>query len=309
MNIDLPLRKVNQNPPLSLEDKDPQPPRFYPMLGPGMRVWLLVALYFACSGLLMVLARSNALAWLSAGPDSGYPVDYARWAYAISGILTFAVPAVVFANVFPMERFGWFRLNVKVKPLALVFGVLAMIAFIPAANWLYTLILSSVTDPALKEYQEAVKTGSLWLEQMPGIPDLLVLLLTSALVPAVCEELFFRASLQQLFAEWLPNRVQLAPWFTAVIFSLIHFNPAAFPVIFLAGLMLGYAFHWTGSLRISILMHFLFNGISILENYAEQHSAAVAAWEPSGIFVAGCIAVTFVSFGLVMRFSGMKKQV
>lgn len=291
-----------------MEENDPQPPRFYPMLGPGMRVWLLVALYFACMGLLMVLARSNTFAWLSAGPDDGYPVDYSRWANALSGILVFAVPAVVFANVFPMERFGWFRLNVKIKPLALVFGVLAMIAFIPVADWLYTLILSHVTDPALKEYQEAMQKTSQWSDQMPALRDLFIMLLTSALVPAICEELFFRASLQQLFVEWMPNWSKLSPWFTAAIFSLIHFNPAAFPVIFLAGLMLGYAFLWTGSLRMTILMHFFFNGTSILENYAAQHSPAVAAWEPSGFFVAGCIAVTFVSFGLVMRFSGMKKQ-
>ena len=83
----------------------------------------------------------------------------------------------------------------------------------------------------------------------------------------------------------------------------VHVDPAAMVPIFFAGLLLGYAFYWTGSLRTSILMHFAFNSVSIVLTYIDQHSAAAAAWEFPGWMIGLCAALTFVCFGLLKRFS------
>lgn len=266
-----------------------------------MQLWLIFALYFACVGLLTVLANSSSLGWLSAGPTEGYSVDSVRWGYALGGLIVFALPAIVFANVFPPERFGFFRLDVKVKPSMLLLGALLMIVSILVIDQLDEWGKMLIKDPELLKMEEESSKTNAWFLSMPSAKDLFTCLLTSALAPALVEELFFRATVQQLFTRWT-RKPHLAIWFSAFIFSLFHFNFSALPALMLAGLFLGYAFYLTGSLRLSILMHFLFNGTSILIAWFAQHNAAFNAWEPSKLVVALSFALSFVLFGLMFRF-------
>jgi uncharacterized protein len=274
-----------------LEEPDKQPPRPSIFGGPGMRLWLVVALNFACSGVFVMLARTRNFAWMTAGPGDDYPVDYARFALAIYGVLCFAVPAIVFANVFPMERFGWFKLNRKVPFLPVAIGVLAILFAIFGIDYLYEWFISRITDPNLKEFQALNNQANEWMMTMPAPRDLFVLLFTSALVPAICEELFFRATIQQLFAEWT-RKPHAAVLLTAVLFSLLHNNPAAIVSIFLTGLILGYAFYWTGSLRTTVIMHFIYNASTIIFTYYAERSPALAAWEPSAAIAFSGLAIS-----------------
>ena len=262
---------------------------------PGMKVWLLVALYMACGGILQLASRSSALAWMSAGPDDGYPAFYGRIAWAIYTIVTCALPVIVFANVFPPERFAWFRIGVKVHPRIVVVGILAMISASLGFDQISDWISHAITDPSLKELQDLGTKDSQWVLQMPTVGDLLFCLFANAFIPALCEELFFRAGLQQLFSEWT-KKPHLSVFMSAAFFSFVHFDPAGFPVIFLAGLMLGYAFYWTGSLRAGIAMHFMFNAFSIVVSYFSQHSATVASWNPPIALSMGGLALS----GLLM---------
>ncbi|HTL80517.1 MAG TPA: CPBP family intramembrane glutamic endopeptidase [Bacteroidia bacterium] len=239
-----------------------------------MRVWLLVSLYFACIGLLTMLARVDSLRWIG-GDDTS--VTMGRIALVFQSIILFAIPAVVFANVFPHDRFSFFRLGVKVKWMQFFFGVLAMIVIVPGVDWTYELLRNAMTDPDLKAIQEMGEKSGALLERMPHLGDLFACLFVSALVPAVCEELFFRACIQQSLKEWI-GKPHLAVIITALFFSMLHFNPAGIAGIFISGLMLGYAFEWTGSLRINIAMHFFFNATSLFEEYLAEHSKAVADW-------------------------------
>ncbi|HET6991469.1 MAG TPA: type II CAAX endopeptidase family protein [Bacteroidia bacterium] len=262
-----------------MEENDQPAPRPFMNFGPGMRAILLLALYFSCVGIYTMLARSSSLAWLDAGPDSGYSLTYAMLGLAIGSVLFFAVPAIIYANVFPQERFAFFRLNKPVLPGALIFGALAMIVLIPGIDQVATWISQSITDPDLQSFEEAVQKQNDWFLQMPAFGDLMLCLLVNALIPAVCEELFFRAGIQQILMESARN-IHIPIVSTALIFAFMHFNVSGGALIFLAGLMLGYAFYWTGSLRLTIVMHFFFNAISIIESYIAQHNSSFAKWEP-----------------------------
>jgi membrane protease YdiL (CAAX protease family) len=246
--------------------------------GPGMRLWLLVALNFACVGLFQMMSSSSSLAWMNAGPEDGYPVSYARIAIALTGILFFAVPAIVYANVFPPDRFAFFRTSVRVSPLILLLAGISMVLILPGFDMMYEVIHRSISDPGLKAMQDVGERSAMWVENMPSTGDLFACILVSALVPAVCEELFFRACIQQVVREWT-KKPYLSILISSTFFALIHFNPAGFFVILAAGLMLGYAFERTGSIRTSMLMHFCFNTTSILESFGQQHSGALANWE------------------------------
>lgn len=256
--------------------------------GPGMRAMLLLALYFSCVGIYTMLSHSSSMAWLAADQDSGYSLNYAMLGLAIGSVLFFAVPAIIYANVFPPERFAFFRLNKPVAPLVLLTGALAMIVLIPGIDQVATWISQSITDSDLRSFEDAVQKQNDWFLQMPGFPDMLLCLLVNALVPAICEELFFRAGIQQILME-RTRSPHIPIVSTALIFAFMHFNVSGGALIFLAGLMLGYAFYRTGSLRLTIVMHFFFNGISIIETYVAQHNSAFAKWEPG-------IPVVIISF-------------
>ncbi|MBI3510657.1 MAG: CPBP family intramembrane metalloprotease [Bacteroidetes bacterium] len=268
-----------------------------------MRLWLLIVLNFACVGLFQLFANANSLAWLGAtSPSDGYPLSYARTGQVISEILFFMIPAMVYANIFPMERFSFFRHGVKVDLRILLIGILVMILIIPGLDAIAQYVEMKLMNPDLKIMQETGQQASDWMESMPDAGNLFIVILVSGLVPAVCEELFFRGCIQQVMIEWTKKK-NISVFVTALFFAFIHFNPAGFLSIFLAGLILGYAFLWTGSLRTNVLMHFFFNATSILIEYGNQHSKAVHDWEMPMMVVAVTMLLGAGSFFFLWKFS------
>lgn len=91
-------------------------------------------------------------------------------------------------------------------------------------------------------------------------------LLTLALMPAICEEFFFRGCLQTHLTRH-SRQPQVAIWLTAFIFSLLHLDPVGFlPRLFL-GALLGYVFAASRSLYPGILLHFLNNAAIVVAYY------------------------------------------
>ncbi|MGB3801158.1 MAG: CPBP family intramembrane glutamic endopeptidase [Lewinella sp.] len=96
--------------------------------------------------------------------------------------------------------------------------------------------------------------------------ELVVALLTVAVIPAVAEELMFRGLLQgQLLRRIMSETAAI--WAAAAIFSAIHLEFAGFFPRLLLGALLGYSYRWTGSLLIPLVLHFLFNGLQVVNTY------------------------------------------
>ena len=87
-----------------------------------------------------------------------------------------------------------------------------------------------------------------------------------AILPAFGEEFLFRGVIQQLSVRIFDHRI-MAVWFTAFIFSAIHFQFEGFIPRFILGLYLGYLFLWTNNLWVPIIAHFFNNGIMVLLSY------------------------------------------
>ena len=83
--------------------------------------------------------------------------------------------------------------------------------------------------------------------------------LTGALVPAVCEEFFFRGT---ILSNLLPFGRGVAIIGSAVVFGLMHQNPYQLIYTTVAGLMLGYAYVETKSIWIPTFIHFFNNAFS-----------------------------------------------
>lgn len=95
------------------------------------------------------------------------------------------------------------------------------------------------------------------------------LLLSSALLPALEEECFFRGSLLSVWKEGGEGGSLL---FSALLFSLLHADFLKMPYAFLAGLLLGAAALVSGGWLFPFLLHLCNNLLSILA--AECHFSA-----------------------------------
>lgn len=100
-------------------------------------------------------------------------------------------------------------------------------------------------------------------ENSPALPWQLFIF---AVLPAICEELFFRGAMLHYFRMRMGNHT--AVWLTGLIFSLIHIQVFGFLPRLLMGVWLGYLVVWSGSLIPAVWAHFVFNGTSLVLNAA-----------------------------------------
>lgn len=105
-------------------------------------------------------------------------------------------------------------------------------------------------------------TGLLSFENPIG---LLPIIFVMAVLPGICEELFFRAFLQKQLMRMMGPI--LAIFISAFIFSFFHFQFHGFFGRLALGFLLGWMFWKSGSLYPSMLGHFVFNGVSLLGAY------------------------------------------
>ncbi len=94
------------------------------------------------------------------------------------------------------------------------------------------------------------------------IPEMLLVVLVVAIVPAISEELMFRGYIQRSF-EFKLKPFQAA-LITAIFFSLFHFNPYGILPLAALGLYFGFAAYMSESLVIPVFLHFLNNFFAVM---------------------------------------------
>jgi membrane protease YdiL (CAAX protease family) len=84
--------------------------------------------------------------------------------------------------------------------------------------------------------------------------------LAIVVIGPIVEELLFRGYLQTALSK------RMKQWLAIVVascaFAAIHLQPAAFPMLALVGGVFGFLYHRTGSLRVSMALHMLNNGLA-----------------------------------------------
>lgn len=114
---------------------------------------------------------------------------------------------------------------------------------------------------------------SQWLqEMMPELPnwaeDMFVGLMANpwgyvviGLMAPFVEELVMRGAVLRALLKWNENHwVGIA--ISAVLFALIHANPAQMPHAFLAGLLLGWLYYRSGSILPGVMVHWVNNSVA-----------------------------------------------
>lgn len=144
-------------------------------------------------------------------------------------------------------------------PQVLKFSLSLLIRYLPViwvATAIYTFVLKFLDVPLTE--QEAIN----WFLKMDDPAQWMLSAFTAIIIAPVLEELFFR----RLILNFLANKIHptLALLWSSALFAATHFNYQAFVPIFILGILMGIQYLRTGDIRGSILIHALFNGISVL---------------------------------------------
>ncbi len=99
--------------------------------------------------------------------------------------------------------------------------------------------------------------------------ELAITLGVLALLPAVCEEVFFRGGLQNYLYR-STGRFWWSVIVVSIIFSAVHFSVYGFLSRMLLSIVLGLLYQYSGRLWPSILAHFINNAAAVVVIYVEQ---------------------------------------
>lgn len=92
----------------------------------------------------------------------------------------------------------------------------------------------------------------------------IIQILSTAIVPAVCEEILFRGA---ILSNLMPFGKSTAIFASAFLFGLMHQNPMQLLYTTLLGVVIGYIYVKTRSIWICMLLHFVNNLLTVLEEF------------------------------------------
>lgn len=138
------------------------------------------------------------------------------------------------------------------------------IPLINIANLISLIIIKSLTGKVLMPTMPAAQS----------VTELLIGLTCIALYPAFSEELLFRGIIQTSAESRFKSSNAIL--FTAFLFGLNHFSIQVFTGIFLLGIIFSKITLRSGSLLPAIIIHFINNAVSTIQNYFLDSSSEIS---------------------------------
>lgn len=264
---------------------------------------------------LMVLATVAGVALgLAGGSEVGSRGVFILW-NAFTQIVVFGLPPVAVALMYRRgEEREWLRLDFSGRRWLLALsGVVVLMLLVPLTDWLAVWNdgwhFSGAWENVEREMRRIGEESQALVASTLRECHPLLSLLCVALVPALCEELFFRAGIQNLLQRWFKN-VHVAVWVTAAVFSLAHGEVFAFLPRFLLGGLLGYLYVGGGSLIVNVLAHFFNNAMVVFffwlatpDSGIDPTAPLALDWTVSLACSAAAVLLFWVTFGKGLKTS------
>jgi membrane protease YdiL (CAAX protease family) len=237
---------------------------------PNTQLGVLLLVYFVPQ---LILASLSQII-LGGKIDLAAPENIAtmKWVQAASSLIFFFLPALLYAFFsFRGNYFYFLGFKPAEKGSMYVLGIGCMLLAFPLVFWLGELNqLIPMPASIIEMEKQAAKQMEAFLK-IKGRADIVINVIVIALLPAICEEMFFRGALQRVIIQ-----ISKRPWvgiiITAALFSALHFQFQGFlPRMFL-GVVLGALYWFSGSLWTSIVAHFITNAVQVLvASYATKY--------------------------------------
>ena len=199
----------------------------------------------------------GAIAGASSAPSGEEPI----WILAASALALwtpFIVMLVVLSRKLGSGHF-WSDYFVRFRPidaLGIPLGVASQILLVSAVYWPLRKIFPSTFDAA--DVEERAR--DLYDRAHGGWLAVLVLIVVVG--APIVEELVYRGFIQGTLRGTMNEGVALVV--TAVWFTLIHLTPVEYPGLFVIALVLGFSYHFSRRIGLSIVTHMAFNATGLL---------------------------------------------
>lgn len=225
---------------------------------------ILTLIVASVLGLIIFTCLSLALNNIGLDTES---LDVIRVLQGVGQVLMFLLPslAVVLYSGEKVGKFYRFHLTFRA-----ILGAVAMLLLIPLNDvlmrWNGAFHLPEALHGVEEALHAAADSSQALTEQLLMVGDVghvLLNVLILAVVPAVCEELFFRGTLQTIFRRWFSNS-HIAIIVTAAVFSMAHGDMFNFLPRFMLGIVLGYLYEGSCNLFVCMAAHFINNAVIVV---------------------------------------------
>lgn len=202
----------------------------------------------------------------------------------------FIVPAFLFSKAINQKAVSFLQINRPSKTYTYFIAIGLMFLSTPLVSWLYQ-INQHLTFPAqFAELEAHIRALENQAEELTkafvrvnSTSDLFLNITVIALLPAITEEIFFRGCLQN-FARLCFQNIHISILFSAIMFSAFHGQFYGFLPRLALGILLGYAFAYSGNIWVSIVAHFTNNFMAVMLSYYEQQNVSIEVLNENYVF-------------------------
>lgn len=158
-------------------------------------------------------------------------------------------------------------------------------------------ILDTLDKLVTETYSELLRSTSIF--------EASFIVIVVAVVPAICEEIFFRGYVQKSFEYRL--KPIWAALITAIFFAFYHFNPYGLVALFILGLFFGFSAYKSNSIFIPMILHFANNLIAVVTYFilGEEEFIQSEVSDPSqigfNIFLFIFFLLLFITYIIILN--------
>ena len=206
--------------------------------------------------------------------DSASKRQLTRLALAVGHMTSFLVSSFIFLYIYhnsnewtflklnsvPGTTFLYLSFFLLVSSYPLVGKIGEFNASIPLPEWMQT-----SSESAMDLLQNILTMESGW--------ELVMSFFLVAIVPAIGEEVLYRGIVQTKFQRLIGNN-HLGIIVASLFFSLNHMQFDRFLPFALLGIILGYAYYYSRTLWVPVILHLINNGFQVLVLYNMEESVA-----------------------------------
>ena len=285
----------------------------------GTKPFVKLVVLLAMSLALLLVASGIQVVMMQGGASVDDP-DSLRVMQTIAQLLMFVLPVVLYVLFYESSGKSFLKADFGGRSwLQALVGVVILVLLVPTidvlANWNDGWHFGEGVGKTIEELLRTItKENNRIVESLvvqDGVGNFVLNLLVIALVPAICEELFFRCGIQQALTEWFRNP-HWAIVVAAIIFSLAHGDVFGFVPRVLMGVVLGYLFYYSRSLVVNMCAHFANNAIIVVLYYL--NTKGVMDVDPNDLPSIGtvwtclCFVAAVIAFVVTFVWKGRRKN-
>ncbi len=232
--------------------------------------WIVFQLIGMFSGMFLFQLSFNEIAETFQVHSDQRMIGFLKYVQAFTSVGMFIVSAIVAANYIDSDWKTFLGLREKPELQTSLMAVAFIIVILPFTNFITDFNTNLHLPEFLGGLESFFRVKEVQMSEImesllkpTGIGGLFINILVIAIIPAVGEELTFRGLIQKLLQRWFKHP-HWAIIVTAFLFSAMHVQFLSFLPRFFLGLVLGYLFYWSGSIWLSILMHFINNAMAVV---------------------------------------------